>query len=121
MNPDRTPNSLIELNVGGVTYCTTVETLLRDPQSMLARFFGSVSASNGGASSHLYPSIRRMKLNSADHQSSMIGGESPLCTDSGAPERFFIDRNGTLFGHILEYLRNDKQLVLPDNFTDYNR
>jgi hypothetical protein len=38
-----------------------------------------------------------------------------------ANQRVFIDRNGDLFKFILDYLRNDGKLVLPDRFDEFNR
>ncbi|RWS27392.1 BTB/POZ domain-containing protein KCTD12-like protein, partial [Leptotrombidium deliense] len=35
--------------------------------------------------------------------------------------RYFIDRDGNLFRFILDYLRNGKQLILPENFTERER
>jgi hypothetical protein len=46
----------------------------------------------------------------------MISGLIQTATDSTG--RLFIDRDGTLFRHILNYLR-DKRLNLPENFSEY--
>ena len=46
----------------------------------------------------------------------MCSGMMPTATDSNS--RVFIDRDGPLFRHILNYLR-DKQLNLPENFSEY--
>jgi hypothetical protein len=46
----------------------------------------------------------------------MISGFIQTATDSNG--RIFIDRDGPLFRHILNYLR-DKRLNLPDNFSEY--
>uniref|UniRef100_T1K804 Uncharacterized protein n=1 Tax=Tetranychus urticae TaxID=32264 RepID=T1K804_TETUR len=39
----------------------------------------------------------------------------------GSLGRFFIDRDGHLFRYILEYLRNECKLVLPENFNERDR
>ena len=41
-------------------------------------------------------------------------------TPSTNGTKLFIDRDGILFRYILDYLRN-KQLVLPENFTEFQR
>lgn len=47
---------------------------------------------------------------------SMISGHIPSATDSN--KRVFIDRDGSLFRYILNFLR-DKRLHLPDNFAEH--
>uniref|UniRef100_A0A915IE23 Potassium channel tetramerisation-type BTB domain-containing protein n=1 Tax=Romanomermis culicivorax TaxID=13658 RepID=A0A915IE23_ROMCU len=37
----------------------------------------------------------------------------------GDDRHYFIDRNGELFRYILDYLRNDKRLILPEKFSDF--
>ena len=73
--------SIIELNVGGHRFTTTLRTLTKDPDSMLAAMF------------------------SGRH-------EIERCKDGA----FFIDRDGTHFRFILNYLRNG-ELILPDGAT----
>jgi hypothetical protein len=46
----------------------------------------------------------------------MVAGLMPSATDK--KKRIFIDRDGPLFRHVLNFLR-DKQLNLPDGFTEY--
>lgn len=48
--------------------------------------------------------------------SRMISGQMPTATDT--KQRIFIDRDGPLFRHILNFLR-DKRLNLPENFSEY--
>uniref|UniRef100_A0A452U478 Potassium channel tetramerization domain containing 14 n=1 Tax=Ursus maritimus TaxID=29073 RepID=A0A452U478_URSMA len=64
---------VVELNVGGELYTTTVGTLRKLPGSKLAEMFFS---------------------------------SAKTCTD--AEGRFFIDRPGTYFGPILDYLRSER-------------
>lgn len=67
-------SQIIELNVGGETFTTTLSTLKKHPGSKLAVMFSS--------------------------------GHPKLQTDSEG--RYFIDRPGTYFKYILEYLRSDQ-------------
>eukprot|EP01112_Ceratiomyxa_fruticulosa_P019199 TRINITY_DN624_c0_g1_i2.p1 TRINITY_DN624_c0_g1~~TRINITY_DN624_c0_g1_i2.p1 ORF type:complete len:251 (+),score=47.27 TRINITY_DN624_c0_g1_i2:664-1416(+) len=71
---------IIDLNVGGTKYSTSLTTLTRDPSSMLARMF----------------------LGSIPYQKDSRG-------------RAFIDRDGTLFRYILNYLRDGITLTFRDN------
>ena len=71
----------VNLNVGGQHFTTTVQTLTKDPDSMLG---------------------------------AMFSGRFPMKpSDDGA---FFIDRDGTYFRYILNYLRDGK-LSLPEGAT----
>lgn len=72
--------SIVRLNVGGKRFTTSLQTLTRDPNSMLAAMFSG-----------------RHKVETS--------------TDDGS---FFIDRDGTYFRFILNYLRDGK-LVLPES------
>ena len=82
---------VIELNVGGVTYATTLGTLQQaDPESPLA----IVSTMN-------LAEIR-----------TIFGRDSK--------NRIFIDRDGVLFRYVLDFLRN-KKLSLPENFAERDR
>ena len=74
-------SSTINLNVGGHVFKTSVQTLTKDPNSMLAAMFSGKF-------------------------------EMKPCEDGS----FFIDRDGTHFRFILNYLRNGK-LTLPEGAT----
>ena len=74
-------SSTIQLNVGGHRFTTSLQTLTKDPNSMLAAMFSGMF--------EMKPS------------------------EDGA---FFIDRDGTHFRFILNYLRNGK-LTLPEGAT----
>ena len=74
-------SSTAKLNVGGHHFTTSLQTLTKDPNSMLAAMFSGMF---------------EMKAN-----------------EDGA---FFIDRDGTHFRFILNYLRNG-ELILPDGAT----
>ena len=71
----------VKLNVGGMLFTTTVQTLTKDPDSMLA---------------------------------AMFSGRFPM--KPAEDGTFFIDRDGTYFRYILNYLRDGK-LSLPDGTT----
>ncbi|RWS15993.1 BTB/POZ domain-containing protein KCTD12-like protein [Dinothrombium tinctorium] len=79
---------IVDLNVGGINYTASLDTLRSEEGSLLHEIF-------------------------SDNCS------SPLPKDSQG--RYFIDRDGNLFRFILDYLRNDKQLILPENFTESTR
>ncbi|XP_042270272.1 BTB/POZ domain-containing protein KCTD14 [Thunnus maccoyii] len=67
----RTP--VVQLNVGGHVFSTSLSTLRKHPDSKLAELFG---------------------------------GKPKLCTD--AEGCYFIDRDGSHFGAVLEFLRSDR-------------
>ncbi|KAI8813738.1 hypothetical protein BJ742DRAFT_787353 [Cladochytrium replicatum] len=69
------PNTVVHLNVGGIEYVTTLDTLLSDSRSLIAHWFSSESQ-------------RKSMI--------MRGGY------------YFIDRDGPLFRHILNYLRSGR-------------
>ena len=71
----------VKLNVGGILFTTTVQTLTKDPNSMLA---------------------------------AMFSGRFPM--KPAEDGTFFIDRDGTYFRYILNYLREGK-LSLPEGAT----
>ena len=74
-------SSTILLNVGGHRFTTSLQTITKDPNSMLAAMFSGKF-------------------------------EMKPCEDGA----FFIDRDGTHFRFILNYLRNGK-LTLPEGAT----
>jgi hypothetical protein len=85
-------STIVELNVGGVFYSTSVATLTSEPGSKLELMFDLSELQNNE--------------------------ESTLLKDSKG--KYFIDRDGVLFRYILDYLRN-KKLVLPENFQETKR
>ena len=74
--------NIITLNVGGIEYRTSIDTIQRYPKSILGRM------------THAY------------------------CTSTDGNDVTFIDANGDMFKHILNFLRRNK-LLLPDGFKDY--
>lgn len=54
-----------------------------------------------------YPESRLAKL---------FNGSIPIVLDS-LKQHYFIDRDGGMFRHILNFMRNSR-LLIPDNFTD---
>lgn len=83
---------IIELNVGGVTYATTMGTLQQAESDSPLASIASVP-------------------NNSDTRTT-FGRDSK--------NRVFIDRDGVLFRYILDYLRNQK-LALPENFSERDR
>uniref|UniRef100_A0A158R4F6 BTB_2 domain-containing protein n=1 Tax=Syphacia muris TaxID=451379 RepID=A0A158R4F6_9BILA len=81
---------LVHLNVGGTSYTTTLNTLLKEHCSIFQHHL--ISTTPQSTDSALLP---------------MPDGS------------YFIDRNGSLFCYILEYLRNG-ELILPKNFNDFD-
>lgn len=82
---------VLELNVGGIPYMTTIGTLQQaEPDSLLA-------------------TIASININ-----------ELPNSFVRDSNNRIFIDRDGNLFRFILDYLRN-KKLSLPENFNERDR
>lgn len=88
-------DQLLELNVGGVLYTTSSDTLLWPTDSWFDRFLQTGSPSTGA-----------------------IETSPPPVKDSRG--RYFIDRDGVLFRYVLDFLRN-RRLVLPDNFQECER
>ena len=74
-------SSIVKLNVGGQHFTTSVQTLKKDPNSMLATLFSG-----------------KFEMKPSEDGS------------------FFIDRDGTYFRFILNYLRSG-ELILPDSAT----
>jgi len=87
MSADGFPD-IIELNVGGVCYTTSLSTLTKDPKSLLGSIFT-------GKTSNTLPQDSKGK--------------------------YFLDRDGVLFRFVLDFMRNDKKLVLPMNFHERGR
>lgn len=77
--------SILNLNVGGYVYTTTLDTLTRDPNSMLG---------------------------------AMFSGRQCIAKDTRG--NYFIDRDGALFRHILNFLRTS-ELCLPQSFDEFDQ
>ena len=77
--------SILNLNVGGFVYTTTLNTITRDPNSMLGRMFS---------------------------------GTHEVAHDSKG--NYFIDRDGSLFRHVLNFLRTG-ELCLPQPFDEFEQ
>lgn len=56
---------------------------------------------------HRYPESRLAKL---------FNGSIPIVLDS-LKQHYFIDRDGGMFRHILNFMRNSR-LLIPENFAD---
>ncbi|CAH2034662.1 unnamed protein product, partial [Iphiclides podalirius] len=75
----------VHIDVGGVIYTSSLETLTSYPESKLGRMFS---------------------------------GAIPIVLDT-LKQHYFIDRDGGMFRHILNFLRN-KRLLLPNDFPYIN-
>ncbi|KAF7492056.1 BTB/POZ domain-containing protein KCTD8 [Sarcoptes scabiei] len=84
---------MIQLNVGGQKYVTELKTLMFDPNSRLAKWFQPLENNP----------VRYDKL-------------ELLKDDKG---RFIIDRDGSLFRYVLNYLRSEGAINLPEHFTEH--
>lgn len=94
-------SDVVELNVGGVYYTTSLATLTSGQRdSVLAKLFNTPTATVG----------------SGCHGDR--GGEARLHVDNRG--RYFIDRDGVLFRFVLDFLRNGK-VILPENFHERER
>lgn len=99
---DESSLNIVEINVGGSRYTTTLTTLTKDPSSLLAKYFAATT-------------------NQENNSSAATTAELPENLFSKIDEAtYFVDRDGLLFRYILDYLRNGK-LVLPDNFREHQR
>jgi hypothetical protein len=90
-------NKIIKLDVGGIRYKTTLNTLLSYPESMLSNMFSS-----------------KHKLNDVSDGYYFIDMDRELNIDSDG--YYFIDRDGEIFKYIIKFLR-DKTLNL-DSLSD---
>jgi hypothetical protein len=77
-------STLVHLNVGGVYYDTTIETLVRDSDSILCRMFRGVGVRDDGV--HVVGSSVDVK---SEYEN--VNNETP---GVGSDGRFFIDRDG---------------------------
>ncbi|KRY52317.1 BTB/POZ domain-containing protein kctd15 [Trichinella britovi] len=78
-------NAPVHLDVGGITFTTTLATLTKHPESTLAGLFN---------------------------------GRIPVVLDY-LKQNYFLDRDGDMFRHVLNYLRHER-LLLPDNFQEFD-
>jgi len=103
-------NSVVELNVGGVIYATSLKTVTGVADSLLTLLFTDVTTAGLGAAGW------RGTVSSTT--TSGVGGDPGIVRDNKG--RYFIDRDGVLFRYVLDYLRNQK-LVLPECFHEKER
>lgn len=104
LNEDYVNNltTVIELNVGGVYYATTLTTLVCENDSLFSQLFDS-NTNNVSSSS-----------------SSQIANSLNMIKIRDSKNKLFFDRDGLLFRYVLDYLRN-KSLILPENFNEKRR
>eukprot|EP00058_Branchiostoma_floridae_P022592 XP_002608082.1 hypothetical protein BRAFLDRAFT_91440 [Branchiostoma floridae] len=91
------PDAIVSLNVGGYFYTATRGTFTRYPNSELGRMF----LEGGNFDSKTYKRTHSESIPSLwDEQN-----------------RFFIDRDGKIFRHVLNFLRLG-ELILPEGFKE---
>lgn len=78
---------IVYFNVGGIRFATSISTIMKYPDSMLATMIEQ------------------------EQEKIMIQNKEDL----------FIDRDGDVFKYILDYLRNDKAIILPSDNITLNR
>jgi BTB/POZ domain-containing protein KCTD8/12/16 len=99
-------NRVVDLNVGGHYYTTTLDTLCSESNSLFQQLF--------------HTSITDNESNTSSSSPSPSSSVPPLIVTKDSNNRIFIDRDGSLFRFILDFLRT-KVLVLPENFNEYER
>ncbi|KAL3078938.1 hypothetical protein niasHS_014720 [Heterodera schachtii] len=85
------PEGVVQLNVGGTCFLTTIDTLKRDSGALLSQLL----------------TLEGLEKNSKVAKRMSNG-------------TIFIDRDGELFAYVLDYLRTGK-LLLPENFRELAR
>lgn len=96
--PSHTESSVVTLNVGGTLFTTTIQTLLRDPHSMLGRMFSQLITPREGEGED---GLRRQRIG--------------LTKDAAG--NYFIDRDSSHFRYILNFLRDGFLERLPSGLA----
>ncbi|BAM41992.1 predicted protein [Theileria orientalis strain Shintoku] len=94
-------NNLINLNIGGTKYTTTLSTLEKDKDSTLYKY--------------VYHSLNGLPL--PDDDGDYRGFFNFTDSNSGGIMEIFIDRDGKIFQYILNFLRDGVLICPEDNFT----
>ncbi len=112
-------SAVVDLNVGGAVYATTLATLTKYPDSLLGEMFDKVDQPRDTESNGDPPSAAKATAASAEGGNPAAGACTPaLVPDSKG--RYFVARDGVLFRYVLDFLRTGK-LVLPENFHERER
>eukprot|EP00011_Vannellida_sp_DIVA3-517-6-12_P011486 CAMPEP_0114620858 /NCGR_PEP_ID=MMETSP0168-20121206/8938_1 /TAXON_ID=95228 ORGANISM="Vannella sp., Strain DIVA3 517/6/12" /NCGR_SAMPLE_ID=MMETSP0168 /ASSEMBLY_ACC=CAM_ASM_000044 /LENGTH=347 /DNA_ID=CAMNT_0001832055 /DNA_START=68 /DNA_END=1109 /DNA_ORIENTATION=- len=106
------PNRVVELNIGGTLYSTTVATLLNQRHTESVR---------GGAKLNFFAKLLAKEAaareeDSGDEESAAPATGAAVLRDSAG--RLFVDREGKYFAPILEYLRTGVLTVPRDMAID---
>ncbi|UKK02775.1 hypothetical protein MACK_002872 [Theileria orientalis] len=94
-------NNLINLNIGGTKYTTTLSTLEKDKNSTLYKY--------------VYHTLNGLPLPGSD--SNYNGYFNFTDSNSGGIMEIFVDRDGKIFQYILNFLRDGVLICPEDNFT----
>lgn len=91
----------VHIDVGGTIYTSSLETLTKYAtqltyMTIISIIFQSIS--------YRYPESRLAKL---------FNGSIPIVLDS-LKQHYFIDRDGNMFRHILNFMRNSRLLIAED-------
>lgn len=114
----------VRLNVGGDMYVTSIATLTKDSYSMLGAMFsgrwemgggGSVDGMGGGGDPETTSTKSGKSGRSARSGATTPRGDLAFGQSTGGALEVFLDRDGTWFRYVLNYLR-DGSLALPDGF-----
>ncbi|KRX42847.1 BTB/POZ domain-containing protein KCTD16, partial [Trichinella murrelli] len=99
-------NNMVDLNVGGTQYSISLRTLTSQAGSLLENYFKSLNNDTDNTAADQEES---------DRQSSSTLQHPAIVKLSD--RSYFIDRDGDLFRHVLNFLRNGR-LCLPDRFDE---
>jgi hypothetical protein len=98
-----TTNSIVKLNIGGIRYLTTVQTLCAGRDN-----FFTVQKK--------FPYVMSLVDAESVVKKGLLSGKIPsLMDDDGY---FFVDRNGEMFKYLLDFLRTNRLRVPPELLAD---
>ncbi|ESO01262.1 hypothetical protein HELRODRAFT_82003, partial [Helobdella robusta] len=117
-------STIIDLNVGGVHYSTALATLVKHPNSKLAK--SVLKLFNIEPTEQQLDNIVDTSNNNSTIPSSSSTSSTnitTLATVSEATKKIFIDRDGVLFRFILDFLRQKStdHFKLPEHFAETER
>ena len=105
-----THNDIVDLNVGGVHYTTTLSSLTKYPQSILAQTMLRLMEKGWKCAGEKDFRFLEPELD---------GNCLQVFVESN--NRIFIDRDGALFRFVLDFLRQGNKFSLPERFAENER